>query len=133
MVILTTDDLRLTEIQTLRFDQIRSRFNLKRERTSLSSFSSEDTWEKKNTQIGTPHVKIKRKYIYIYIYIPGSSKCVKFVPFHPKNLPKGRNFTYLEDPGIYIYIYSYIQRLCSVAFFKKNEVLFKVTFKKRVN
>ena len=36
----------------------------------------------------------------IYIYIPGSSKCVKFVPFHPKNLPKGRNFTYLEDPGM---------------------------------
>ena len=32
--------------------------------------------------------------------IPGSSKCVKFVPFHPKNLPKGRNFTYLENPGI---------------------------------
>ena len=23
-----------------------------------------------------------------------------FLPFHPKNLPKGRNFTYLEDPGI---------------------------------
>ena len=40
----------------------------------------------------------------IYIYIPGSSKCVKCVPFHQKNLPKGRFFTYLEDPGIYIYI-----------------------------
>ena len=26
--------------------------------------------------------------------------CVKCVPFQPKNLPKGRNFTYLEDPGI---------------------------------
>ena len=38
----------------------------------------------------------------LYIYIPGSSKCVKFVPFHPKNIPKGRNFTYLEDPGILI-------------------------------
>ena len=35
-------------------------------------------------------------------FIP-SSKYVKFVPFHPKNLPKGRNFTYLEDPGIFIY------------------------------
>ena len=22
------------------------------------------------------------------------------MPFHQKNLPKGRNFTYLEDPGI---------------------------------
>ena len=32
--------------------------------------------------------------------IPRSSKCVKCVPFHPKNLPKGRNFTYMEDPGI---------------------------------
>ena len=39
-----------------------------------------------------------------YIYIPGSSKCVKFVPFHPKDLPKGRNFTYLEGPGMHIYI-----------------------------
>ena len=36
--------------------------------------------------------------------IPGSSKYVKFVPFHPKNLPKGRNFTYLEDPGIVIFL-----------------------------
>ena len=34
------------------------------------------------------------------IIIPGSSKCVKFLPFHQKNLPKGRIFTYLEDPGI---------------------------------
>ena len=33
-------------------------------------------------------------------FIPGSSKCVKFVPFHPKNLPKNINFTYREDPGI---------------------------------
>ena len=32
--------------------------------------------------------------------IPGSSRCVKFVPFHPKNMPKGRHFTYLEDPGM---------------------------------
>lgn len=28
--------------------------------------------------------------------IPGSSKCVKV---SPKNLPKGKHFTYLEDPG----------------------------------
>ena len=28
----------------------------------------------------------------------------KFVAFHPKNRPKGRNFTYLEDPGISICI-----------------------------
>ena len=26
------------------------------------------------------------------------------MPFQPKTQPKGRNFTYLEDPGIYIYI-----------------------------
>ena len=36
----------------------------------------------------------------ILLGIPGSSKCVKFLPFHPKNIPKGRNFTYLEDPVI---------------------------------
>ena len=35
------------------------------------------------------------------VFIPGSSKCVKFVPFHPKNQPKGRKFTKLEDPGIF--------------------------------
>ena len=29
------------------------------------------------------------------IYIPGSSKCVKFVPFQPNTQPKGRIFTYL--------------------------------------
>ena len=28
------------------------------------------------------------------------SKCVNFVPFHPENLPKGRNLTYLEDTGM---------------------------------
>lgn len=32
--------------------------------------------------------------------IPGSSKYVKF-PFHQKHVQKGRNFAYLEDPGIY--------------------------------
>lgn len=32
--------------------------------------------------------------------IPGSSNCVKFAPFHQnKNLPKGKCFTYLENPG----------------------------------
>ena len=40
--------------------------------------------------------------LYGDVYIPGSSQCVKFVPFHPKNLPKGRFFSYLEDPGINI-------------------------------
>ena len=34
------------------------------------------------------------------MFIPGSSKRVKLLPFHPKNLPKGINFTSLEDPGI---------------------------------
>ena len=32
--------------------------------------------------------------------IPGSSKYVK-LPFHQKHVQKGRNFAYLEDPGIY--------------------------------
>lgn len=36
--------------------------------------------------------------------IPGSSKCVKVAPFH-QNMPKGRSFTYLEDPGISINIH----------------------------
>ena len=37
-----------------------------------------------------------------------SSKCVKFVPFHPaKPYQKAEMFTYLEDAGIYIYIYIY--------------------------
>ena len=40
-------------------------------------------------------------YLFLNIFIPGPSKCVKFMPFHQKNLPKGRNFTYLEDPGIF--------------------------------
>ena len=35
-----------------------------------------------------------------YEGIPGSSERVKLVPFHPKNLPKNRNFTYMEDPGM---------------------------------
>ena len=35
------------------------------------------------------------KYTWIFLL------CVKFVPkSHPKNVAKGRNFTYLEDPGI---------------------------------
>ncbi len=46
--------------------------------------------------------------LYGDVYIPGSSQCVKFVPFHPKNLPKGRCLSYLEDPGINNYsIYSF--------------------------
>ena len=32
--------------------------------------------------------------------LPGSSRCVKLVPFHMKNLPKDRHFTHLQDPGI---------------------------------
>ena len=65
--------------------------------------------------------------------ISGSSECVKVAPFHHKQLPKGRNFTYLEDPGInqcsinkwnhliYIYyqfIYLYIMNILElIAFF----------------
>lgn len=32
------------------------------------------------------------------------SQCVKCVPFHPHNLPKDTILTYLQDPGIYVYI-----------------------------
>ena len=35
-------------------------------------------------------------YIHMYIYLDLHS-----VAFLPKNLPEGRNFTYLEDPGIF--------------------------------
>ena len=35
-------------------------------------------------------------------FIPGSSKCVKFVPFHEKHIQKGRKFRCLEDPGIHL-------------------------------
>ena len=41
-------------------------------------------------------------HIQFYILMPGSSKCVKVLPFHQKDLPKRRNFTSLEDPGRYI-------------------------------
>ena len=34
-------------------------------------------------------------------YIPGSSKCVKFLPFGRFFRWKGTNFTHLEDPGIF--------------------------------
>ena len=37
-------------------------------------------------------------------YISGSSNCDNFLPFHPKNQPKGRHFALLEDK-VYIYIY----------------------------
>ena len=41
------------------------------------------------------------EYYYKKKYIPGSSKCVKFVPkITQKTYQKGRNFTYLEDTGI---------------------------------
>ena len=50
---------------------------------------------------GLPIIDQKKcQYGFSGIYMPGSSKCVKFVPFHKKKLPKGRIFTYLEDPGI---------------------------------
>ena len=40
------------------------------------------------------------KDVYKYIYIPGSSKCVDFMPFHQKkNLPKGQNFYISRRPG----------------------------------
>ena len=53
-------------------------------------------WPKK--EIMTNHPNVGKYTIY---HIPGSSRYVKFLLFHlKKKLPKGRNFTYLEDPGI---------------------------------
>ena len=38
--------------------------------------------------------------IYIFTYLDLPKLCVKYVPkFTKQNLPKGRIFTYLEDPG----------------------------------
>ena len=51
----------------------------------------------------------KRQYLW-----PGSSKCANFVPF--QILPKGRNFTYLEDL-ICVYIYTYIST-CRTIWYK---------------
>ena len=52
-------------------------------------------------------------YLFIYAYIPESSKCVKFVPLHLKNLPKGRKNTCLEDPGIYnkVHFHTYLGKV----------------------
>ena len=42
-------------------------------------------------------------HVLFIIYIPESSMCVKFVPFYPKNLPKGR-FFYIFGRSRYIYV-----------------------------
>ena len=66
----------------------------------------------KNLYLATIFPSTQSKVFLQAIYIPGSSKCVKFVPFRPKFLPKGRILTYLEGPGIYtppkIQVYIYI-------------------------
>ena len=43
----------------------------------------------------------------IYIYIPGSSRCVKFLPFHHKNLPTKRQNFCISRRSRYIYIYTW--------------------------
>ena len=50
-----------------------------------------------------------------YEGIPGSSKCVKCVLFTQKNLPKNRNFTYMDDPGMSKHIYSILPYVNSTA------------------
>ena len=54
--------------------------------------------------------------IYIYIYflwfMPGSSKCVKFVPFHPKNPPKNRHST-IYGRSRYMNINSFVNHVCT--------------------
>ena len=42
------------------------------------------------------------------LYIPGSSKCVKFVPFHQKKPTKRQTF-YISRRSRYIYIYIYLE------------------------
>ena len=48
---------------------------------------------------------------YLLVYIPGSSGFVCNIcamDFNNKPCQKGRNFTYLEDPGSSQYVYIYI-------------------------
>ena len=77
----------------------------------------EGSFEKKKVQLCNESWKKNtcRMYIYIYeyiyiykciyIYIPGSSKCVKYVPFHQKKPTKRQNF-YMYIHIIYIYLYT---------------------------
>ena len=61
----------------------------------------------------------------LFYMIPGSSKCVKIVPFHPKNLPKGRNFTIWKTQVYYIYFDLYYS-VCSsqmVLILKQHDLL----------
>ena len=56
----------------------------------------------------------KSKALFVYLDLP--FVCVKCVPFHYKNLPKGRHFTYLEDPGMY-FIYKKYNTFNEIASF----------------
>ena len=56
---------------------------------------------------------VNKYYIRTYLDLPGVCKCV---PFHPKNIPKGRDFTYMEDPDVYIYIHTYIYIFIEISF-----------------
>ncbi len=63
-------------------------------------------------------------YIYIYIYTWIFQVCKICAKNHQKNLPKGRNVTYLEDPGIYKrqvkkwWIFCIFGSLCNMAYLK---------------
>ncbi len=59
-----------------------------------------------------PHKATGVGYFHIY---PGSSKCVKIVPFHPKKPTKRQTF-YISGISRYIYIYIYLYMWASSAF-----------------
>ena len=64
-----------------------------------TSFGSIFNQQKSNNKNGTCRIPTTKIPHGTY---PGSSKCVKFVPFHQKNYRKAEIFTDLEDPGMYI-------------------------------
>ena len=43
--------------------------------------------------------------------------CVKTCAFSPENIQKGRNFTYLEDPGVYQHLQRNAKWFLTVLFF----------------
>ena len=68
-----------------------------RSKTILGPYGLLDVWVRwTHRTMNLPGTPFPTIYKYTWIFL----LCVKFVPFHQKNLPKGRNFTYLEDPGI---------------------------------
>ena len=70
------------------------------------------------------HINI---YIYIHvnnIYIPGSSKCVKFVPFHPQKPTKRQPFYIFYISGRSRYEHLFLHAFCLTKIFPLMSVYF---------